>query len=124
MFTVALVRMAMLSIQLAAAAPSGTISTCDLVHPEDFVGKLVRINVVMGFTMHGMYLLSDSCNRTDVQDAVVLFPKTDDTPKVDFDLDPHAVQMLPPFLRPTGGTANACGVLTGQLFYKKNFRSR
>ncbi len=125
MFTLALAQMAMLSVQVAATPSTATISICDVVaHPRKFVAKHIRINAVMGFTVHGLFLLSHSCSRSDLPDAVVLTPKADNTPKVDFALDPQADQMLRRFYRPFGGTANACGIVTGQLFYKKNFRSK
>lgn len=100
------------------------ISVCDLIKPAPFLGKLIAIKARMLFTPHGGYLLAESCshkNKKYADDVALLWPGTDDAPRVQFNIDPHANQMLGPFSRPNGGTATACATLTGQVFYKGSF---
>jgi hypothetical protein len=87
------------------------------------MGQRVVVTGFMAFTNHGIFLLSDSCG-SDAQDVVVLYPKAHDAPKVDFDLDPKASDMLRPFYRPIGLSTNGCAAITGQVFYKKDFPTR
>jgi hypothetical protein len=108
---------------IGCAASGAEISTCDLVRPNAFLGKRIMIASRVLFTMHGTFLTSDSCPDHS-QDVVVLYPMTEGTPEVPFTLDPQVMDSLKQFFRPTGGTASACGVLTGQLFYKKRFHSK
>jgi hypothetical protein len=100
------------------------ISVCDLIKPAPFLGKLVSIKARMLFTPHGGYLLAESCShkvKKYADDVALLWPGTENAPKVQFNIDSHANQMLGPFLRPNGGTATACATLTGQVFYKRFF---
>ena len=75
------------------------------------------------FTMHGAFLTTDSC-PDDSDDVVILYPNVEGTPSVIFNLEANALDQLKPFFRPAGGTATACGILDGQVFYKKGFRSK
>src|ERR1700722_9718337 len=99
------------------------VTVCDLNHPTRFLSKRVSASGRFVFTMHGAFLVADSCSDQS-QDVVILFPKAAGTPAVNFDLDQSAMDSLKPFFRTTGGSASACGALIGQLFYKKSFHSR
>jgi preprotein translocase subunit SecD len=123
MFTVIFLQIAVMSVQIAAIGTNPTLSICDIQHPESFLGERIVVNGLMAFTNHGIFLVADSCNGSDAEDVVVLFPKTEGAPKVDFDLDSLVSQKLRPFFRPIGRSTNACATLSGQVFYKKEFRS-
>lgn len=99
------------------------VGLCDVFHPAAFDSQQVAIQGRISFTRHGMFLLSDECKGAK-PNVVVLFPHVDGTPQVGYGLDPQVNSQLTPFVRPTGGTATACGVLDGTIFYKKNFRSQ
>jgi hypothetical protein len=63
------VPLTMLALQVSAAPPTAATSICDVVaHHQQFVGKRISIDAAMLFTPHGMYLLSNSCSRTDLPD--------------------------------------------------------
>ena len=111
--------MVLISVVVATAA-ARNLTTCDFGRPSDLAGRVISVSTRIGFTMHGAYLLSDSCAGR-AEDAVLLFPKTAGTPPVNFEIDPSAVGSLSPFFKPTGGTATACGVLRGQVVVKNRF---
>ncbi len=124
MSTIAGFQLLIFSAQLALIAPVKDLSPCDVQQVERFLAQRISIKGVIAFTSHGMFWLSDSCGNRDAQDVVILFPHAANTPRVPFDLDPQANEMLRPFFRPIGPPASACASLTGQLFYKNDFRSR
>jgi hypothetical protein len=86
-----------------------------------FDGKQAAVRAAVGFTMHGAYLLPEGCKGKG-QSAALLFPNERGAPKVDFQLDAHAVDQLRPFFRTTGGSSKACGLFVGQIAYKRRFR--
>jgi len=112
---------------LAVAVPPGStaskLSVCDIMHAGRFAHSDVVISGRILFTMHGAFLTTDSCPDSSY-DLVLLYPKSVGAPPVPFDLDPSAIGKLKNFFRPSGGTAAACGVLSGRVFYKKRFHSR
>jgi len=112
-----------LSVSIAFASAGAEFSTCDLLHPEALLGKRITITGRVLFTPHGAFLTSDSC-ADHSQDIVILYPKIEGTPEVPFALETQVIDLLKPFFKPAGGTATACGTLTGQVFYKKHFRSK
>jgi hypothetical protein len=103
---------------LAGLGFAGEPTVCDLSYRSDLQGKTITVAGRMAFTGHGSFLVCDGTGP----DVVVPYPKTDNAPHVDFDLDAHAVELVTPFFRPAGGTATACGVVRGQLFAKRRFR--
>ena len=92
------------------------------VDPNKMDHKQVTLHAQIGFTMHGIVALSDSC-KGGGQDVAILLPNRGDTPPVSFELDPQALDRLKPFLRPSGGAVIACGVLRGEIRYKTHFRA-
>jgi len=116
-----IIRIVIMSAQIVAGGSN--LSVCSLQHAEAFLSPRVAVTGVLAFTNHGIFLVSDPCGK-DAEDVVILFPKTDDAPKVDFDLDPPVEQMLRPFVRPIGRSTYACATLSGQLFQKTDFRVR
>ena len=105
-----------------AAVGIQSITFCDLVNTDRFVGRVNEITARLMFSMHGVVLSSELC-RPRTEDVPLVFPH-DGAPDVEFDLDPEAMTMLQPFFRPTGGVASTCAVITGQLFVKRDFRSK
>ena len=93
------------------------------MHPHGLPEQSIPVAGRILFTMHGAFLTTDSCSDHSY-DIVLLYPGVDGTPSVPFNLDPDATERLSPFFRPAGGTATACGVLDGRVFYKKGFRSK
>jgi len=72
--------------------------------------------------MHGVSLFSSACATKGQHAANLMLPGDKDSPPVSFKLDQNAMARLKPFFRTTGGQAIACGVFSGQVFYKKGFR--
>jgi len=109
---------------LAASAARGDvpveIGTCDLIDPEGMAGRIVAVRGRMYFNSSGGFLTTGSCPRP-VPVPVLLFPHTSDAPSVNFDAEPDTELRLAPFARPNGGSSFACGVVIGELFYKKHF---
>jgi len=101
-------------------AAENEITLCDLVLYRAFAGKSVSIRGRIGFTMHGVAFLPSSCKNSP-PGVAVLTPGNANTPSVDYILENRDLQLLAPFLRPSGGAAVACGVLSGRIFYKKDF---
>jgi hypothetical protein len=99
------------------------LSTCDLMHPKTPLGKPIIIAARALFTRHGTFLTSDTCSDHS-QDIVILYPKLAGTPEVSFELDSQAIDLLKSFFRPNGGTTSACGIFSGQVFYKRDFHSK
>jgi hypothetical protein len=93
------------------------------MRPKTFLGKPIIIAARAIFTMHGAFLTSDTCSDRS-QDIVILYPKLAGTPEVPFELDSQAMDRLKVFFRPNGGTASACGIFSGQVFYKRDFHSK
>jgi hypothetical protein len=123
MRTITLLSIIAVNAGIALASGGAEISTCDLLRPDGLLGKSVTVAGRAIFTMHGTFLTSDPCSDHS-QDIVILYPKIEGTPEVSFGLDPRALETLKPFFRPSGGSASACVVLTGQVFYKKRFHSK
>ncbi len=112
-----------ISAGIALGAPGKEITVCDLTSYKSIEGAQVSIRGHVGFTMHGAAFLDESCQKSPPGIALLYpDPGTANSPKVDFALDPKALDPLKPFFRTTGGSAVACGVLNGRLFYKKRFR--
>ena len=116
-------RCIVLILVFAATAAARDLTTCDFSRRSDLVGRIISVSARIGFTMHGAYLLSDSCAGR-AEGAALLFPKDTGTPPVSFEIDPGALTSLSPFFRLTGGAATACGVLRGQLVAKNRFHLR
>jgi hypothetical protein len=110
-------------IAAVATAMGADVTICDLQRSDKGRGEIVTIRGRLGFTSHGIFLLSGGCSG-EARDAVILFPGASGVPAVHFALDEEALPMLRPFMRPAGGTATACAVLRGQVFYKKNLKTR
>src|SRR5262249_25687975 len=120
MFTMTSIQTAIFILQIIGGSQAGIVSVCDLVRPENFLNQRISIRGPVLFTMHGIFLLSDSCTNGQRQDAIILTPKSYKTPEVDFDLDAGAPELLRPFIvGPADHTKTACATLTGQIFYKK-----
>ncbi len=111
------------SISVGVITEARDITLCDLAS-HGFEGRLISLRSRLLFTMHGIYLLGDSCVTKGQHSAALLFPGERTAPPVRFDVDPSAISQLRPFFRTTGDQAFACGVLSGQVFYKKGFRLR
>src|ERR1017187_9582038 len=107
----------------ALGAEGTKLSVCDIMRPDTSLKRELQVAGRVLFTMHGAYLTSDSCPDHSF-DVVILYPEIAGTPPVAFTLSPEATEMLKPFFRPGGGTAAACGVLSGQVFHKEHFRSK
>ena len=95
---------------------------CEFGNPA-FEGHLVTIAARITYGRHGGSLMSLACNN-DSTTAAILFPGTDEAPKVKFQSDHTTLERLRPFFRLNGGVASACGTLTGQIFSKKKVRVR
>jgi hypothetical protein len=109
---------------LLACAAENELNICDLQRPGSFSGRVIVVKGRLGFTSHGMFLLSNgNCSRKS-EDIVVMLPHSSGVPAVSFELDGSALAMLRPYMRPTGGTATACGVINGELFSKKGLKVR
>ena len=113
----------LLGTAVVFGATDREITLCDLGNPSSFEGGRVSIRGRIGFTMHGTAFLPEPC-KNSLPGVAVLFPGKENSPNVEFVLDPQALARLSPFFGPTGGSSTACGVLTGQLFYKRDFRVR
>ena len=98
-----------------------SITSCDLVAPAH-AGKRITLSARLLFTMHGAYILGDSCTSRGQHGAALLFPGKKGAPPVIFELDASALSRLQPFFRTTGGQSVACAILSGQVFYKKGFQ--
>jgi len=98
------------------------LSVCDIMHGEGSPKHSIPVAARILFTMHGAFLTTDSCADRS-HDIVILYPGIEGTPSVSFKLDPNVTERLSPFFRPAGGTATACGVVVGQVFYKSDFKS-
>jgi hypothetical protein len=99
------------------------VSVCDIMHPNKAISEGVVVESRILFTMHGTFLTTDAC-ADHSYDIVILYPGVEGTPQVAFKLAPETTERLGPFFRPSGGSAVACGLLNGQVFYKKHFRSK
>ena len=113
----------LLITSILPGATDGEITLCDLGDHSSFEGKRLSIRGRLGFTMHGTAFLPEPCKNSP-PGVAVLFPGNENSPKVEFTFDPQTLERLSLFFRPTGGSATACGVLTGKLFYKRDFRLR
>ena len=109
-----------LTMGLAYGEEGKELDLCEVFNPAAFSNRHVSVRARMGFTMHGMYLLSNC--KVAKPDMAVLYPGGRGAPPVGFELDPQATSRLAPFFRLTGGSAIACGVLNGTVTYKKHFR--
>jgi hypothetical protein len=112
-----------LLVAIAGIGAARGVTICDL-KPPVYSGKPILLSTRMLFTMHGAYLLGDQCPGSGQHAAALLFPGEEGAPPVSFELEQSAVSRLRPFYRTTGGSAVACAVLSGQVFYKKGFRLR
>jgi len=111
-----------LATSLAYGEGGKEIGLCEVFNTKPLESQHVSVRGRIGFTMHGMFLLSDECKGTKPS-VVVLFPNVDGTPPVRFALDPQINSQLRPFVRPSGGTAVACGVLDGAISYVVEIRA-
>ena len=101
-------------------ASDKVITLCDLRGHGAVEATEVSLRGRIGFNMHGAAFIGESC-ETSPPGVALLFPGVKRNPEVDFGLDSKALDQLGPFFRTTGGSAVACGVLKGKLFYKKHF---
>ena len=108
---------------VSARARDSELSVCDLVQPAKLSPREVLLKGRMLFTMHGAFLTTDPCPDHSF-DIVILYPGIEGTPSVPFGLEPGTLDSLKPFFRPNGGTATACGLIKGQVFFKKGFHSK
>jgi len=99
------------------------LSICEVQRPSTSASEIVSIRGRLGFTSHGIFLLATDCGGK-AEDAVVLFPGVTGTPPVPFALDDGTRVALRSYVRPTGGTATACALVRGQVFHKKNLKTR
>jgi len=106
-----------------AIAEAKDLTPCDLTLGA-FEGRLISVSGRALFTMHGGYLLGDTCTGKGRVGAALVFPGDSGIPSVGFKLDPSTMERLRPFFRTTGGQAIACGVFSGQAFYRAGFRLR
>jgi hypothetical protein len=83
-----------MAAQISTELTVANLSVCDSQNAEKFLGQRVTIDGQMAFTPHGIFLLADSCGKSNAQDVVILFPKADNAPMVDFDLDVRASDSL------------------------------
>jgi len=109
-----------MSARIMLGGSSSEITLCDLKDHRTVEGTEVSLRGRIGFTRHGAAFFEESCKNSP-PGVALLFPGAAHNPKVDFALDSRALGQLSPFFRPTGGSAIACGVLNGKLFYKKKF---
>lgn len=109
-----------MSAGIMLGASDKMITLCDLRDHRGVEAAEVSVRGRMGFTRHGGAFLEESC-KDSPPGVALLFPGAVYSPKVDFDLDPGAIDQLRPFFRINGGAAIACGVLNGKMFYKKKF---
>ncbi len=109
-----------MSAGMVLGASGKVVTLCDLSDHREVEGTEVSLRGRIGFTMHGAAFIGESC-KNGPPGVALLFPATAHSPKVDFGLDSRALDQLGPFFRLTGGSAVACGVLKGKLFYKKHF---
>ena len=106
---------------LCTAQPE--VDLCRTPIKEVLTGRPLVAHVRVGFTMHGVFLLSDQC-ALRIPAALVVNPGDPGVPVVPFQLDGDARERLSPFLRPAGGSAVACGTMEGQFVRKKGFHLR
>ena len=108
----------------AAGAPR---NVCELPTALDPAGTLLTVVGRVVFSMHGAYLLTDRCPKP-APAPVLAFPHDRfslerSAPRVSFEANADALARLGPYLRPSGGTSEACAVITGQLFSAVKFRA-
>jgi hypothetical protein len=117
-----IIRVIILTGCSALFANAQAVDFCSL-GPKPPSDSLLAVRVRLGFTMHGGYLLSNKCvNKTPA--AELLIPGFPDAPKVPFDIDPDALRQLKPFFRLTGGSSEACAVISGSFVERKPFRTK
>jgi hypothetical protein len=105
------------------ACAMDAISPCqiDTITPDR---KEVTMRAVVFFGMHGGYLLARHCEGQGQHSALLVFPGFKDSPAVNFQLAPGAMDRIAPFFRPTGAPGFACGTFNGTIVVKKNFHLR
>src|SRR5262249_53069725 len=84
----------------------------------------VVVNGRMAFSRWTGTVFYDSCGGHDSESLVVLDPKDESGPNVNFVQDSQVVELLRPFWGldlKDGVVATGCGAFTGQIFYKDNF---
>jgi len=96
------------------------LTPCDLV-PNNFAGRPISVKGSLLFTMHDATLFSKSCVNKGQHSTALMYPNGRGAPPVAFTLESSTLARLEPFFRPTGAPAIACGVFSGQVFYKKGF---
>ena len=96
---------------------------CSVKSVQSLAGRRLTVKARLGFTAHGMFLLTDRCLRK-TPSAVVLNPHDPGAPSVAFQGDKDVMERLRPFLRLTGGATVACGELSGEFAYKKDFKAK
>ena len=97
------------------------ITPCD-IQPGRFVGQLIRITSKLVFTMHGAAMVSENCATRGQHAAALFYPSDPGAPHVGFEVDPRAIEQLVPYYRTTGGSAVACAVVEGEIFYQQKFK--
>jgi len=117
-----IIRLLVLATCVTITLRSGVTDLCDLTSRDLTTGEHLALSARMGFTAHGMFLLTDKCSKK-VPALLVLTPHDEGAPDVGFELDGEALHRLSPFLRLTGGGTIACGTLVGQFASKPHFRT-
>ena len=105
----------------AASASAQEVDFCNATARVEGISPRLVLRARMGFTPHGMFLMSDHCPQR-APAAVVLNPHDPGAPEVPFGVSHDALVRVKPFLRLTGGSSTACGVISGMLTVKKNFK--
>jgi hypothetical protein len=105
------------------AAVEEPTDLCNVKSLVNLAGRHVTIKARLGFTSHGMFLLTDQCSHR-IPSAVVLNPDDPGAPIVPFEADKNVMERLRPFLKLTGGAAVACGMISGEFAYKKDFKKQ
>ncbi len=92
------------------------LSLCDqAAHPEKYGNKIVVVEGRMAFSRWTGTVLYNSCGGNNSQSLVVLDPKDESGPHVDFVQDSQAIELLRPFLGlglKDGVVATGCGAFT------------
>lgn len=117
-----LIRLFILIACVAVISKGDEVDMCSLKSPESVVGKHLTLVARMGFTPHGMFVLTDKCPRK-IPEALVMFPHDPGAPEVGFELAEGVFAALKPYFRLTGGAATACGAIAGQFVSRRHFKA-
>jgi hypothetical protein len=113
--------LAALVLVFPLACWSADMTPCDLVKGQA-KQEVSTLSGRLYFDMHGAYMFSSDCASSPR--IYVADPGTESVPPVRFTPSSDNLEKLRPYIRVRGGTAIACGTLTGRLFEKKGFHTR